>query len=212
MDIGEAIVPLIVIIIFALSGLKKLLQSVAEQAQEGRGEDSGEYVASPSDLQDFLRGLEQARREQGGAAAQAGAGQGRAAEGAPQRRRRPQEGAARARGGGRQAAARRAERSLEVQQGATAFWEQTEAEETPPPPTEKKREEKPKPAVRAEAAAARKAEPSRERPELPALTPEGLKSADLRQAVIWSEILGPPVSKRPRPGHVPPTGPESAGA
>jgi len=170
---GDAIILIIFVIIFVISGLKRLLQMLAEQA-EGERAQRPDVEATPTEIEEFLRGLQAARRQQ------------------PQARAR-QVAAPRA---GRIAARAPAEAPP-----AAPFWQEggPGAREPVPQvrPTRVQRRPEPKePAPgptpareRAEAAPAAAATPV-------AVTPAGLKRISLKDAIVWSEILGPPLSMR----------------
>lgn len=215
MDFGDVVVPIVIVLLFLLSGLKKILEAAQEQGGEGSG-GRGEYEASASEVQDFLRGLEQAQKQQGEQRVQADL-QERA--GGPRR----------AAGG-----AVTPEQAGIPDQGST-FWQEPSREEAETAEREaeqaRQRAEKRRRAAEERLARARK-QAERERrkrqgagPEaamesaeggegqkVPTVTAQGLKRIDLKQAVIWSEILGPPVGRRgPRRGHVPPMLEEEAG-
>ena len=202
---SDTIIAIIFGIVFVLSALKKLTQTQAE-ARKGGGAQGGapprpDAEAGRSEVEDFLRSLQESRRKQG-------------QEQAPQR---PMQGAQ------RQAVRAPARRPQEA-----PFWQGLPAQpanEEGPTTTLVRLDEPPlqppAPAVRPTRARRRKQEdravetlvakepvkdtaPTVAKPAAAALP--DLKKFNLRDAVIWSEILRPPLSLRGRAGRPPHTG------
>lgn len=180
MGAADVIIALVFLSLFLLPALKKIL----EAAQQGEGADRGqaqrEFEASPENVREFLEsiaGRRQADRQ----------GQGRAPgrreppSPPPRLRRQPERPSARQRSG-RSPSMRRAERRIARTRREAAAKAQAaqKAEETPSAPAPGRRPEK-----RVEAPRAGK--------------------FNLKRAVVWSEILRPPVSMRPFRHHVPPS-------
>ncbi len=178
----EAVVPLIVVLFFILGGLKKALEAAGQAQQRAKGRAGGDFEASPEEVQEFLRGLEAAHGKP--AAEPPEDRPGRQAAEPVRERKRPQplwEAAGEAEPAtsvsARQATIARARRARRAR------------------PREDRKSIVPKPA--AETA-------DQSVPAEAAVAPAALKKFGLRQAVVWSEILGPPVSRRRVPGHRPP--------
>jgi len=159
----------IVVVLFG-GAVKKLLDKLQEQLA-AQGRDRVDYEASPEQVMEFLEGLRTAQRPRvGGQEAPAGEGL-------------------------REARAR-AELPRPI-----VLPPQLERQAPSPPPAPRVAPRK-RPRRRAEApsptAARRKKEPALppQARKAAAVTPLALRGTDLRQAVVWSEILGPPVSMR----------------
>ncbi|MGD2174249.1 MAG: hypothetical protein PVJ27_02510 [Candidatus Brocadiaceae bacterium] len=172
----DLIIGLIFLGIIVFSVIKKALESLAEKTERGAARGGG-YEASAREIQDFLKslGVQQEPEEQPGRAPREQA----RAEARVQRAQ-----AARRMGppAGPPTAPRMRERRREPAK------KRRKRRKTVPP----QREEKPA-----------ATEPSEARQKVgPALPPSGRLS--LKQAIVWSEILGPPVSLRRSRHHVPP--------
>ncbi len=206
---------IILIMIFGSMVVRAILKKLTEaQAEQPRGQGQGEtvYEASPDEVRDFLRSLSGAPGPRPGAAAQPG-------EVAPRAVGEPERMAV-GRGPALDAldvfevapvrqAPQRPERALfpwdehpperpvaEPAQPRRPAVPRPVEEATPPPrvrrrrakpKARKKAEQAPKPAKARVPAVAKKAA---------AVTPLALRGFGLKQAVVWSEILGPPVSRR----------------
>jgi len=182
----EELVPIIIflIIIFS-SGIKKVLQLLAKQMAAQEGQPRGEE-ATPDQIREFLERIQGVERR-------------------PQQPARPPE---RARAEAEPVAAWEAEFApfaVEVQQEpARELPPQPEVQVPPQISTRKRprpkkrvaRTRRPEPTARAQ-------EPKETTPAAPS-RPSAIKDWDLKQAVIWSEILGRPVSRRRHLGHRPP--------
>ncbi len=159
----------IVVVLFG-GAVKKLLDRLQEQVA-AQGRDRVDYEASPEQVMEFLEGLRTEQQPQvGGQEAPVG-------EGLREARARP-----------------------ELPRPIVAS-PQLERQAPSPLPLPRVAPRK-RPRRRAEAPSAAGARRKKE-PALPpqaqkaaAVTPLALRGTDLRQAVIWSEILGPPVSVR----------------
>lgn len=177
----DTIIFLIFVLVFVFGGaIKKFIERLNEQGQAGR-RPRADFEATPDELAEFLRGLSAARRP---------AARAEARPAAPDR-----------------------------------FWEALPAEPEPetlrtalmaapaatapaarPRPAEPRRRRRP--------AASRRARPAESgRPTAEAVPAEAAKAAaafplalrgmGLRNAVVWSEVLGPPVALRQRRGRRP---------
>jgi hypothetical protein len=179
MGLGN-IIWVIFIIIFLVSGVRKMLEALQKEAQKGAARKP-DFEASPSEVEEFLRNLQEARRQQG----QVQAGPGRL-------QRVPRQGT--------RAQAPRPE---------TPFWQEQareQANEEGPsvpavrPVRVRRREPRREPTVETLVAPPAGKEPAAPAVKPAAPPPPKLKAMSLRDAVIWSEILGAPLSMRPRGG------------
>ncbi|MHC4592051.1 MAG: hypothetical protein ACYS8L_05065 [Planctomycetota bacterium] len=205
MDVGFVI--FIAIIVFSVlgRGLKRLMERAAEQtdARQGRG---GAYEATPEEVRTFLRSLEAARQPQVRADAQAPAAAPHTTLGVLE------------------AAELVVPQRAPVRQRARLPAQQVPQAPVRPVEVPREREGRParRPAVRrvarmeravstrgrrperqaaapARAVRAQKARPAKapaEALKAAAVTPLALRGLSLRQAVVWSEILGAPISLR----------------
>ena len=188
---GDLIPIIIFLVIIIASGMRKLFKTVGQQQETG----TPTYTAPSSDVEEFL---ERTRRMQAGQ---------QEAEGEPRwenpiaeliEEPRPQE-----------------EQRVEI----FDFLRPPQPLRPQPPllavgpaptavrPAERKKAA-PRPRKPRSAAAARpRVQPKKKAPAPPAegRIPLHMSRSDLRQAVVWSEILGRPVSMRRHRGHRPPT-------
>jgi len=175
----------IIILVFAISAIKRAMEAASKEAQKNapRGRD---FEASPSEVEEFLRSLQQARRQQPQVQARPDRPQAPPAEGMRPRAAAPVE-APFWQEEGRQAVRQarpvapavrptrvRRPRTRDVDDQVEELVAKEPVRQSPPPEA--------KPAV---------------------VTPPALKKIGLKEAVIWSEILGPPLSKRPPRGRGP---------
>ncbi len=189
----------IVILVVAINAIKRAMEKAGDEAKKNapQGRD---FEAGPSEVEEFLRSLQQARRQQtqvqvqrGGPPAQAGRApaQARAPQARPAEGMRP-----------------RAQASAEV-----PFWLDQErgavrtvkAAAPAARPVRVHRPAKQDVDDHVETLVAK--EPVKEepapKPKAAVVTPPELKKVSLKDAVIWSEILGPPLSRRgPRSGRM----------
>ncbi|MFO7958806.1 MAG: hypothetical protein R6X33_17095 [Candidatus Brocadiia bacterium] len=181
MNVADIVIALIFIGIFIASILKKYAESVGQEGQEGQ--TRADFEAPADEIQQFLRSLGAGQQpgQQAPEPQRAGPQQERREE-RPQRQRPQQRG--RPRGVPRGS----------VQARSEAARERREAQ--------RRRAER----ARKEAAAIRRKTAGKR--EAAAEKPEGFS---LKQAVIWSEILGPPLALRPGGRHQPPTEERRAG-
>jgi hypothetical protein len=164
---------LVLVLIFVISGLKRMLEGLAREAEKDQPRKA-DFEASPSEVQEFLRNLQQARRQQPQAQAPAGGMH------APTRRRMPAAPA--------------------MMEGAI-FVQEAPAPQAPAVrPVRAPRRRQPDDDTVEELVATEplKEEPPPTKPVAPEL-PE-LKKTGLKEAVLWSEILRPPLSKRRQRG------------
>jgi hypothetical protein len=193
MSFDTVVFILIVVVIGAVSIVKKLKEMVEGQVERG-GDVHVDYEATPAEIQEFLRSISTGRPQQANVQAPP------APRPAPVRRQaRPA-----------QPAQAPAERS---------FWDALESPapaapvpvEQPTPPPAPVRAEEPRPQAVTRRRRTRRREPTAvpveavKPSEAPAaekakaaagVTPLALKNMDLRQAFAWSEILAPPVAVR----------------
>jgi len=171
----------IIVLIFIISAVKRMLESLAREAQKNapRG---GDFEAGPSEVEEFLRGLQQARGQQPQVQARPGRLQ------APVRR-------------GMAAGAPLLEDALLTGEGRGPAAPAVR-------PVRVRRHRRAEDDV-VETLVAR--EPAKEGPSPEArpaaVAPAVLEKMSLRDAVIWAEILGAPVSKRRRADGGRPCGP-----
>jgi hypothetical protein len=216
---GNSIIIVIFIIIFVLSFLKKLAQSIAEAnkgagagapggaqgGQQGAAPQKPDVEASRSEVEDFLRSLQDSRRQQGQVQAPAPPRQG-----AQRRPQGPQ------RQGGRVQAGRPQEAPFWLgqppqpvnEEGPTTTLVQLDAPTVSPAvpavrPTAARRRRKDEDAVETLVAKEPVKETAPTVAEAAGVALSDLKKLGLKKAVIWSEILGPPLSLRRRGGHRP---------
>ncbi len=175
----------IIVLIFAISAIKRAMENAAKEA--GKNAPLGrDPEAGPSEVEEFLRSLQQARRQQAQVQARPG---------------RPQ------------AAQRQAMRPQPPVPAEEPFWQEAgrppvrEARPAAPAvrPVRVRRPRKPDVDDHVETLVAK--QPVKESPPPEAkpvvAVPASLKKVGLKEAVIWSEILGPPLSKRRRGGRGP---------
>jgi hypothetical protein len=196
---GDAIGVIVFLIIIIISVIGRIIQAAADRTESSNGGGAGrggegQYSASPDDIRQFLEGLESPRRAQ--------QTKQRQQPPAPPRQAPPEP---------EPAPTRLAEQSHDT-------WETGSGQEQGMPSgpvleqptsgaTGRSAEKK---AARRRALAARKKKLAAQRKRKAAVTstePSRVSAPgkdDLKSAVIWSEILGPPVSRRRRPGHRPP--------
>ncbi|MHC5034488.1 MAG: hypothetical protein ACYTFZ_05590 [Planctomycetota bacterium] len=200
MDVGFVI--FIAIIVFSVlgRGLKRLMERVAEQAdtRQGRGEA---YEATPEEVSAFLRSLEVARRPTVRADAQAPAAAAPTALGvleaaelvvpqqAPRRQRAPLPPQQVPQVPARPAGVPREREGRPAQRPSVRRVPRPERAASARRRRPERRTEAPAPAARAPKAPA-------EALKAAAVTPLALRGLSLRQAVVWSEILGAPISLR----------------
>ncbi len=187
MSATDVVIGLVFLALFLLPALKKILEAAGEQGREaGRQRPQGQFEASPADIRDFLESIasgrqpgREARAEAEGAA---GPGEARAGGGQPPPvpRRQPPRAVSR-RSSRRSPGMQRAERRL-----ARARKEAAAVAPAAAPSREVRSAVGPPPQRRRAAQAAASGEFS------------------LKRAVVWSEILRPPVSLRRSHHHVPP--------
>jgi len=187
----EELVPIIIflIIIFS-SGIKKVLQLLAKKIAAQDGQPRGEE-ATPDRIREFLERMQGVERQ-------------------PQQPV-PQPGRARAEAEPAAAweAGEFAPFAVEVQQEPARELpaQPLQPEVQVPPQIFTRKRPRPKKRVartRRPEPTARAQEPKETTPAAPS-RPRAIKDWDLKQAVIWSEILGRPVSRRRHFGHRPPT-------
>jgi hypothetical protein len=202
---GNIIGPVILLLFFVVPALvKKILSMVQEQAKPDQGE-RGTYEATPDEIADFLRSIERGRAQaQPEAGPRPAAGEpGRPAGGvamqvpeAPAAPAMP-EAAALVRPTLRRPARAPKQRAEAPARAASAGRARTakprkRTRRTRRPAQQAPRTAKARPAKKGKGV--RAVVPAKRAPATPR------SAADLRQAVIWSEILGPPVSVRRRRG------------
>ncbi len=175
----------IIVLIFIVSAIKRAMEKAADEAKKNapKGRD---FEASPSEVEEFLRSLQKARRQQTQVQAQRGAPRAQPAR--PQAR--PAEGM-------RPRAQAAAEAPFWMGESRGAVRSVKPAAPAARPvrvrrPAERDADD------HVEALVAR--EPVKEepppKPKAAVVTPPQLRKVSLKDAVIWSEILGPPLSRR----------------
>ncbi len=180
MDIGDVIIALIIIAVFLISIIKKIAEA-AGQVEE-RQEQPAEFEAPADEIQEFLRSLAtgeppQPPQAQGPERAQAA--------------QRPQQTPAATDMREQQERARERERERERAAAARARAEDAR---------ERRAEH-----LRRAARARREAAAERGKTPEPARIAQKPRGLSLRQAVVWSEILRPPLALRAGGRHRPPT-------
>ena len=195
----------ILIVIFVVGRALKSARSESGRRAAAGVDDEG-FEAAPEEIQEFLRSLTTAaqRRAAGGEGGVPGAAE-RARPAGPAR---VQAGGAPLRGPGAPARAR-PPGPARVQAGAAPFWAPAPAvEEMPdvrpaPQPRRVRTQSRKKPTPRRKspprevvAATERAAAAAPKKPRGDAAPVLALRGTDLKRAVIWAEVLGPPVSRR----------------
>jgi hypothetical protein len=183
MSIGS-LFTFIVIAIFVISAIKRAMETASQGAQK-RQQQGRDAEASPTEVEEFLRSLQHARRQ----LEQAGQ-QRPGAPAAPVAQATPPP-------------ARLEEEVLLWQAPAVAAVRTRQPAAPAVRPKRVRRQPKPTDDDVVETLVA--TEPVKESPPPApppaAVAPPALKKVGLREAVIWSEILGPPLSVRRRRGH-----------
>ena len=185
----DEIVPIVIffIIIFA-GGIKKLLQILAKQMAPPEGQPRS-IEAAPDQIREFLDRMQGVRRPP------------EAPVQPPQRAQAAEELAPGWEPGEFVPLAVEVEEELPERPAL----EPAQPQALEPPPVLTRKRARPKKPRKRRPERVAPAPQAKEAPPAAPPGPKGIKEWDLKQAVIWSEILGRPVSRRRRPGHHPPS-------